>query len=61
VTLDYGITKNSLKIPVRRALAFYALKRLGLEHEPVARPPNVQQIVLLNRKDLAACLGGPQT
>lgn len=61
VALDYGITRNSLKIPVRRALAFYALKRLGLDHEPEARPPNVQQIVLLNRKDLATCLGGPQT
>jgi hypothetical protein len=61
VALDYGMTGGSIRIRVRRALAFYALKRLGLDHDPNARPPNVQQIVLINRDDAAVYLRGPQT
>ena len=37
------------KIPVRKALLYYALKRLGLDTDPTARRPADQQIVLLNR------------
>jgi len=37
-----------VQIPVRRALLFYALKRLGLDTDPAARRPQDQQIVLLN-------------
>ena len=37
------------KIKVRRALLYYALRRLGLDTDPSARRPQDQQIVLLNR------------
>jgi len=33
---------------VRKALLYYALKRLGLDTDPSARRPQDQQIVLLN-------------
>lgn len=39
---------GSAKIPVRKALLYYALKRLGLDTDPSARRPQDQQIVLLN-------------
>jgi hypothetical protein len=41
------------KIKVRRALLYYALKRLGLDTDPAARKPQDQQIVLLNRELIA--------
>lgn len=47
--LDYGITGDYLVLEVRQALLFYALKRLGLDTPPGARPPQEQHIVLLNR------------
>jgi len=50
--LDYGMTNGQFKIPVRRALLYYALKRLGLDTDPAARRPQDQQIVLLNRKSV---------
>jgi hypothetical protein len=37
------------KIMVWRALLYYALRGLGLDTDPVARRPQDQQIVLLNR------------
>lgn len=49
IALDYGIVKGSAKIRVRRALLFYALRRLGLDLRPNARPPHEQHIVLANR------------
>jgi predicted DNA-binding transcriptional regulator YafY len=60
VALDYGMTGQSVKVTVRRALLFYALKRLGLDHDPEARAPNIQQIVLVNRADIAPFVRGPQ-
>jgi predicted DNA-binding transcriptional regulator YafY len=54
VALDYGITGRSTRIPVRRALMFYALKRLGLDVPPDTRPPHEQHIVLVNRRDVGA-------
>jgi len=33
---------------VRKALLYYALRRLGLDTDPSARRPQDQQIVLLN-------------
>jgi hypothetical protein len=42
---------------VRRALLFYALKRLGLDVAPETRPPSEQHIVLLNRHDIEAVRG----
>lgn len=49
IELDYGMQNGRVTIPVRRALLYYALKRLGLDTEPSARKPQDQQIVLMNR------------
>lgn len=56
ITIDYGIRGRSTSLKVRRALLFYALKRLGLDVAPEARPPHEQHIVLLNRKEVEAAL-----
>lgn len=48
--LDYGMRGGKTKIKVRRALLYYALRRLGLDTDPNARRPEDQQIVLLNRE-----------
>ncbi|WP_055038712.1 WYL domain-containing protein [Blastochloris viridis] len=48
IALDYGMRSGRAKIPVRKALLYYALKRLGLDTDPAARRPQDQQIVLLN-------------
>lgn len=48
IEMDYGMSEGRVQIPVRRALLFYALKRLGLDTDPAARRPQDQQIVLLN-------------
>lgn len=50
IALDYGMRGGKAKIKVRRALLYYALRRLGLDTEPDARKPQDQQIVLLNRE-----------
>jgi hypothetical protein len=52
IALDYGMSNGTAKIPVRRALIYYVLKRLGLDTDPAARLPKDQQIVLLNREVL---------
>ncbi|OJF92626.1 WYL domain-containing protein [Pararhizobium antarcticum] len=52
IEMDYGMEEGRAKIPVRRALLFYALKRLGLDTDPAARQPQDQQILLLNRYDI---------
>lgn len=57
IELDYGMTDGQVTIPVRRALLYYALKRLGLDTDPTARRPQDQQIVLLNA-DKVAFLNG---
>lgn len=49
IALDYGIVKGTAKLRVRCALLFYALRRLGLDVGPDARPPQEQHIVLVNR------------
>jgi len=48
IALDYGMRDGKAKIQVRRALLYYALKRLGLENNASARPPQEQQIVLVS-------------
>jgi hypothetical protein len=53
IEMDYGMQDGRAQIPVRRALLFYASKRLGLDTEPAARRPQDQQIVLLNPEVLA--------
>lgn len=47
IALDYGMRGGSAKIRVRRALLYYALRRLGLDTDPAARRPQDQQIVLM--------------
>ncbi len=48
IALDYGMKGGKAEIRVRRALLYYALRRLGLDTDPAARKPQDQQIVLLN-------------
>jgi hypothetical protein len=48
IALDYGMRDGKAKIKVRRALLYYALKRLGLDSNAAARPPQEQQIVLVS-------------
>lgn len=52
IALDYGMRRGKAKISVRRALLYYALRRLGLDTDPSVRPPQDQQIVLLNQDQL---------
>ena len=52
IALDYGMRGGMAKIKVRRALLYYALKRLGLDTDPAARRPQDQQIVLTNREEI---------
>ncbi len=54
IALDYGISKASATIRVRRALMFYALRRLGLDLPPDTRPPQEQHIVLINRAEIGS-------
>ncbi|MFP1633859.1 WYL domain-containing protein [Zhengella sp. ZM62] len=54
IALDYGMRAGKAKIKVRRALLYYALRRLGLDTDPAARNPQDQQIVLLNREVIDA-------
>jgi predicted DNA-binding transcriptional regulator YafY len=49
IALDYGLRRGTLTVRVRRALLFYALRRLGLDVAANARPPQEQHIVLVNR------------
>jgi predicted DNA-binding transcriptional regulator YafY len=55
IALDYGMRDGRAKITVRRALLYFALKRLGLDTKPSARKPQDQQIVLINSNEI---LGG---
>lgn len=52
IALDYGMRGGSAKIKVRRALLYYALRRLGLDTDPAARRPQDQQIVLMNAPEI---------
>jgi hypothetical protein len=49
-----AISGSSAVVRVRRALLFYALKRLGLDTKPDARPPQQQHIVLVNAEEVKA-------
>jgi len=52
IEMDYAMEGGHAQIAVRRALLFYALKRLGLDTDPAARRPQDQQIILLNRAEV---------
>lgn len=47
IALDYGMQGGRARIQIRKALRYYALRRLGLDTPPGARRPQDQQIVLL--------------
>ena len=49
IEMDYGMVDGKAEIVVRKALLFYALKRLGLDTDPAARRPRDQQIVLITQ------------
>lgn len=53
IGLDYGMEEGVTEIRVRKAMLYYALKRLGLDTDPAARRPQDQQIVLLNRREVS--------
>lgn len=53
VELDYGMEDGCAIVLARKALLYYALKRLGLDTDPAARRPQDQQIVLLNAEEVA--------
>lgn len=61
IEMDYGMEEGRTEIPVRRALLFYALKRLGLDTDPAVRRPQDQQIVLLNADSIAPVAGGAKS
>ena len=50
---------GKIEIVVRKALLFYALKRLGLDTDPGARRPQDQQIVLLNAAKFGVTTNAP--
>ena len=54
IALDYGMSGGKAEITVRRALLYYALRRLGLDTDPAARKPHEQQIVILNHEAVTA-------
>ena len=58
IALDYAMRGGKAKIKVRRALLYYALRRLGLDTSPEAREPQDQQIVLLNREKISGLVSG---
>lgn len=57
IELDYAMEGGRATIPVKRALLYYALKRLGLDTDPSARRPQDQQIVLLNADAINSAMG----
>lgn len=48
IEMDYGMFDGKAEIFVRKALLFYALKRLGLDPDLAARHPRDQQIILID-------------
>ena len=57
IALDYGMRGDRAKVRVRKALLYYAQKRLGLDTAPAARRPQDQQIVLLNQEPQLRAVG----
>lgn len=58
IALDYAMKAGKTEIRVRRALLYYALRRLGLDTDPAARRPEDQQIVLTETTKLRTQLSG---
>lgn len=49
---DYGMENGTGMLKVRAALYFYLEKQLGLDEECESRPPQQQQIILVNRDEV---------
>lgn len=58
IALDYEMECGVARIQVQAALLYCTLKRLGLDIDPKTRPPQDQQIVLLNLDEVLGQLGG---
>jgi hypothetical protein len=56
VAKDYGLDHGSGVLPVRYAMLFYVLKRLGLLGDAAKQNHRTQHIVALNRKETEAAL-----
>jgi predicted DNA-binding transcriptional regulator YafY len=56
VELDYGMVGGFAEIPVRKALLYYTLRRLGLDTDPNVRLPQDQQITLIGAPSSADAL-----
>lgn len=58
VEIDYGMSDGQKIIEIRGALLFYLLRRLGIEKEvqTIDSNPDVNQIVLVNRKEVDEAL-----
>jgi predicted DNA-binding transcriptional regulator YafY len=53
IRLDYGMdAEDRNQITVQKSMLNYAVRRLGLDTDPLARRPQDQQIVLLNRDEI---------
>lgn len=55
IEVDYGMVNGCLKLPSRKALAFYLLRQLQLDRE-TDEPPISQPLMLVNRSDLSDVL-----
>lgn len=53
IELDYGMVDGQLAIRTRQCLTYYLLRRLGLHRSTDHLQGNEQQVVLLNRDELA--------
>lgn len=56
IALDYGMSDEQLTIRTRQSLAYYLLKRLGLDKSAEQTEAHEQHIVLLNRAELVPYL-----
>ncbi|MFC3724632.1 WYL domain-containing protein [Neoaquamicrobium sediminum] len=56
VAKDYGMNDGQCVLPIRYAMLFYVLKRLGLLGDPEKQEPRRQHIVVLNKADVQSAL-----
>ncbi len=57
--IDFNMSRGRLKLTCRKALAFYLLRQLQLDH-PTDQPPAAQPLELVNRAELADVLAAAQ-
>lgn len=59
IEADFGMSGGRLKISCRKALVFYFLRQLQLDHPP-DQPPAAQPLELVNRTELADLIAAAQ-